>query len=145
MNFYICSLPLLFLRQIFAISSSNGIPARLQMLFELAIILVIVLVCQSLSARLICEGMNLIDRRSLMREATFRGVDMFGTRAMIFELALLAVKYFIVWQLHCSFCSRDVNCLLKHFWTLLILFNQLEFSSRRSNGNHPTKTNQRPN
>ena len=96
MNFLICSLLLLFLRRIFTISSANGIPARLQMLFELAIILVIVLVCQSLSARLICEGMNLIDRRSLMREATSRGVDMFGTRAMIFELALLAVKYFLV-------------------------------------------------
>ena len=40
--------------------------------------------------------MNLIDRRSLMREVTFRGVDTFGTRAMIIELALLAVKYFLV-------------------------------------------------
>ena len=86
MNFLICSLLLLFLRRIFTISSANGIPARLQMLFELAIILVIVLVYQTHSARLICEGMNLIDR----------GVDMFGTRAMIFELALLAVKYFLV-------------------------------------------------
>ena len=96
MNFYICSLLLLFLWQIFTISSADGISARSQMLFELAIILVIVPVYRSLSARLIYEGMNLIDRRSLMREATFRGVNMFGARTMIFELALLAMKYFLV-------------------------------------------------
>ena len=78
------------------IPSADGISAGLQMLFELAIIIVIVPVYRSLSARLIYEGMNLIDRRSLMREATFCGVDMFGTRAMMFELALLAVKHFLV-------------------------------------------------
>ena len=96
MNFFICSLLLLFLRQIFTISSADGIPARLQILFELAIILVIVPVYQYLSARLICGGMNKIEQRSLTKEATFCGVDMFGTRAMIFEHALLAVKHVVV-------------------------------------------------
>ena len=56
----------------------------------------------------------MIDRRCVMKEATFRGVDMFGTRAMIIELALLAIKYFIV-AISFSFCSRDINWLLKHF------------------------------
>ena len=92
MNFFICSLLLLFLRQIFTISSADGISARSQMLFELAIILVIVPVYQHLSARLIYEGMNENGRRCEMKTMTLLGADMFWTISTIFELALLAVK-----------------------------------------------------
>ena len=120
MNFFICSLLLLFLRQIFTISSADKISARSQMLFELAIILVIVSVYQHLSARLIYEGMNENGRRCEMKTMTLLGADMFGTIATIFELALLAVKNVIAATLM-SFLLPEHELVVETLWSIVNL------------------------
>ena len=142
MNFYICSLLLLFLRQIFTISSTDGISASLRMLCKTAIAQVIVSVCQSLSVRLICEGTD--DQRSVMNLAIFLGVDMFGTLAMTFELALLAVKY-VSLAIAVFLLLLENKLIVESFWELVDIVRSIGIWHPKKSRKPPGKNKIGPN